>query len=108
MVEGKQVDRREVRVAYPKKVSDIRECHLLFVPREWAGSGKALADAAVEHHVLLVGEAPEFAHRIGVINFYIEGTKLRFEINVEASKRAGLVLSSSLLRLARIVEDAEG
>jgi len=42
------------------------------------------------------------------INFYQEQNKVRFEINPAAARRAGLKISSQLLRLARIVAEQGG
>ncbi len=39
----------------------------------------------------------------GIINFFTEHNKIRFEINVGAAERAGLSISSRLLNLARII-----
>jgi hypothetical protein len=36
-------------------------------------------------------------------NFYLKSGKVRFEINIDASQRENLKISSKLLRLARIV-----
>ena len=52
---------------------------------------------------LAVGESDGFATRGGVINFFTEDRKLRFEINPEAARSAGLKISSRLLRLAVLV-----
>jgi hypothetical protein len=57
---------------------------------------------------LLVGDSERFANRGGAIGFQIEDKKVHFEINPEAAKRAGLELSSQLLKLARIVKDESG
>ena len=38
-----------------------------------------------------------------VLNFYTSDTRIRFEANTTAAARAGLQISSHLLRLARIV-----
>ena len=40
----------------------------------------------------------------GMINFFLEGKKVRFEINRPAAEAAGLKISSRLLRLAVLVE----
>jgi hypothetical protein len=50
--------------------------------------------------VLTVGETDAFLERGGVIAFAMEGGKLRFSINAAAADRAGLKLSSQLLKLA--------
>ncbi len=53
--------------------------------------------------VVTVGEMKGFARAGGIINFFTEHDKIRFEINVGAAERAGLSISSKLLNLARIV-----
>jgi hypothetical protein len=53
---------------------------------------------------LTVGEAEGFAISGGVINFYTQNNKLRFEINPDAAERAGLRISSQLLRLSRVTQ----
>jgi hypothetical protein len=57
--------------------------------------------------VLTVGDGEGFAANAGLIGLYADGDKLRFEINQEASQRAGLKLSSQLLKLARLVKDEQ-
>jgi hypothetical protein len=54
--------------------------------------------------VLTVSDAPRFAARGGMIEFVREGEHVRFTVNVDAAKRAGLSISSRLLRVARGIE----
>jgi hypothetical protein len=51
--------------------------------------------------VLTVGDSADYANPGAVINFWLEGNKVRFEVNLEAAKRADLKISSQLLKLAR-------
>jgi uncharacterized membrane protein len=44
-----------------------------------------------------------FTERGGMISLRLVGQKVRFDINMDAAERAGLKLSSQLLRLARVV-----
>jgi hypothetical protein len=39
-----------------------------------------------------------------MINFILEGSKVRFDVNQEAAERAGLKISSRLLALAKHVK----
>jgi len=52
---------------------------------------------------LTIGDTKGFAQQGVIINFYIKDEKVRFEINVDAAKRANLKISAKLLRLAKIV-----
>ena len=74
-------------------------CHVLFVPRGAAAT--AYIRAAQGQPVLTVGETPDFIALGGIANFIPEGNNVRFEINAGAADRAGLRISSRLLRLAR-------
>jgi len=56
--------------------------------------------------ILTVGETPGFAERGGVIRLVLEDNKVRFEVNVDAAHQAGLTISSRLLTLARIIQQA--
>ena len=78
--------------------------HIVFVGRGTAGLDEVLAEAR-EHAVLAIGESRDFARRGGVINFFTEDKKLRFEVNPDAARRAGLEISARLLRLAVLVGD---
>ncbi len=53
--------------------------------------------------VLTVGETQEFVKQGGMIALCLEGKKVRVDINLDASGRAGLKISSRLLWLARKV-----
>ena len=53
--------------------------------------------------VLLVGETPGFAEQGGVVNFFVTGNKVRFEINPRAAGKRNLKVSSKLLNLATII-----
>jgi phage-related holin len=67
----------------------------------------ALLERIKGSHVLLAGDTEGLAQRGIVINFYIEKSKVRFEINVDTATRMGLKISSKLLRLAKIVSDQD-
>jgi hypothetical protein len=76
-------------------------CEVLFVPRRSA-EGDYLR--AVEGRpVLTVGESSDFIQQGGMINFFLDGKRVRFEINPAAVSRANLRISSRLLQLARLV-----
>jgi hypothetical protein len=50
-----------------------------------------------------VGEAHNFAEDGGMIEFLLEGNKIRFEINLGAVNAAKLKMSARLLTLAKTV-----
>ena len=55
--------------------------------------------------VLTVGDGESFAEVGGTIGLFVEDGRMRFAINPNAAHRAGLRLSSQLLKLAKIVKE---
>lgn len=82
------------------------DCDVVFVPRSVA-AGDYLR-AARTAPILTVGETPDFVTQGGIINFVRDAGMVRFEIDQAAARRAGLVISSRLLRLAREPERRSG
>jgi predicted GTPase len=55
--------------------------------------------------VLVVSEYPEAGAGGATINFFMEQDKMRFSVSLAAASDAGVVISSTLLRLAKITDD---
>ena len=53
------------------------------------------------------GEFREFAQRGGMINLFLDQKRVRFEINPEAAKKSGLMISSKLGALGIRVKTKE-
>lgn len=103
VVNGARVSGREVRVARVGSAADARKCHIVFVSGSDSGRAGEILAGLQGSSVLTVGEDAQFARQGGVINFVIQSGKVRFEINAGAAKRAGLKVSSQLLKLGIIV-----
>jgi hypothetical protein len=91
------------RYKWSKDLKDLRDCQILFI----SASEKAHTDEIVEFvkwlPILTIGETPGFAERGGVIRFTLEDNRVRFEVNVDAARKANLNISSRLLTLAKII-----
>jgi len=70
-------------------------------PRFLLGVGTSGWTKSEQGATLTVGETPDFLAQGGIINFILEGGKVRFQIDSKAAERADLRISSHLLRLAR-------
>ena len=104
LVRGETVQGHSLVIRRARTTEALRECHVVFMSRaETAQESKHLAGLA-GRPVLTVGEVSGFAQRGGIINFFVENQRVRFEINLKAAERAGLKLNPQLLRLARVVD----
>ena len=101
---GKSVHERPLVVRRHDDLAATGDCHILFVS---AAEERRLARVAPpQAPVLTVGETDGFVRRGGIIAFAMDDSRLRFEINADAADRAGLRISSQLLKLAtRVVHD---
>lgn len=102
---GKTMGTHPVLLRRIKEHSDARRCHIVFVSSSESRNFAAVVDSVRGFAVLLVGDTDGFAAAGGSIEFTLEGNHVRFLINPDAAQRAGLMLSSKLLMLARIVHD---
>jgi hypothetical protein len=82
--------------------SQVPGCQIVFLAGTERNDDAILA--ARGNAALSVGQRDDFTRRGGVINFYTESDRLRFEINTRAADAAGLKLSSRLLRLGRLTK----
>ncbi|MFQ5708970.1 MAG: YfiR family protein [bacterium] len=106
-IAGETVKGRKLVVKRFHQIADLEFCHILYIsPSEKKNLAKII-EKVKNSSVLSVSEVKRFAEEGGIINLFNENNKVRFEINVQAAERAGLRISSRLLRLATIIGDDE-
>lgn len=77
-------------------------CQILFVSRSLSREKQAAAVKQTEGMaVFVVGETPGFATLGGMANFFVDGDRIRFEINADAARRAQLRIDAKLLNLGK-------
>jgi hypothetical protein len=104
---GQTVQKRRAEIRRSDDPAKLKGAHLLFVPATEKARFKEILEAFRGTSTLVVGESEGFAAAGGSMNLFIQSKRLAFEVNPAAAKRAGLTLSSKLLRLAWIVEEKE-
>jgi len=97
VVRGRKVNGRRIEVKILHTAADVVGSHLVFVS---GTAGQEVMAACRRHRVLAVGESKEFLEEGGAIAFVFKEAKLRFAINIQATKHAGLKVSAHLQKLA--------
>ena len=100
---GRTIDQRVIEVRQLTAGRGMIGCHIVLITTDRDEQGNEFITAAAGKSILTIGEADDFARSGGMIGFYKEGSKIRFEINLEAARREKLRISSRLLQLARLV-----
>jgi hypothetical protein len=100
-IRGKSVNGHPLEIKEFQTLAEVTNgCHVLFIGTSEKKQLPEIVAALRGTSVLLVGEMDRFIEGGGMINFVLDGAKIRFQINDAAAQRAGLKMSSKLLSLA--------
>ncbi len=101
---GKEIRNHPIRLLRLGSLDDASQCHIVFVSRS-SGADSNTHRLLERAGILSIGEAPDFLKAGGMIRLQMRENKVRFAVNAVAAERAGLRISSKLLRLGLKVED---
>jgi hypothetical protein len=102
-LEGKTIKGRTIQVMALDEGGCIEQCQILFFATQNKDLIQKVLDQAKNRNILTIGEVEGFTRMGGIINFFEEQNRLRFKVNVDAARKAGLKMSSQLLSPAEIV-----
>ena len=102
-IRNETVKGKKLAIRFYRPFDQPEGCHLLFIPASEKNHIGQILRSVREPDVLTIADTIEGGRQGAIISFFIEQKKVRFAINIEAAKRAGLKISSKLLRLSKIV-----
>jgi hypothetical protein len=102
-IRSKTVKNRPVAVREIADADAVGGCHVLFISASEQLHVDDLLTAIGKRSILTVSDMKRFVQSGGMISFVMVDDKVRFEINNGAANRAGLKISSQILKLARTV-----
>ena len=103
VVTGKTVQGRDLVIHVYRAGEDLRGAHILFISPSEKKRLPTILSSLRDSSVLTVADTEGFLEAGGMIQFLYENNRVRFAINVDATGRAKLKMSSKLLSLARVV-----
>jgi len=103
VVAGEQWQGAAIEVQVVPDLGRGAECHLMYVPGSATSRFTSGAALLAGRAVLTVGEHEHFLDQGGIMRLFLENNRVRFSVNQQSADRAGLQMSSRLLRLARAV-----
>lgn len=104
---GRSAHDRPLELHRTGRASDTEGCHVVFVSASERGRLDSVLEA-LGGHALTVGDTRDYGRRGVMINLRLEDQRIRFEVNMDSAERAGLRISSQLLRLAQVVRGEAG
>ena len=102
-IEGKTIKDRKIVTKLFKAPSDSKDCQVFFFSQSEKGSLKEIMSTIKPEGVLTMGDTPGFETQGVVVNFYLQEKSVRFWINLDSAKAAGLKFDSRLLKLANVI-----
>lgn len=107
IAQKKLVKGRKIIIKQFEDIDTIEECQILFVSSQEDGLIPDILHNVEYKNILTVSEVEKFSDTGGIINLVLVEGKIKFEMNLKALHRAGLLASSQLLKLAILVEENE-
>jgi hypothetical protein len=100
---GETVAGQRVVVKRLPKAQQASGCHILFIGASEAHDLSGILLSLDQAAVLTVSNMPDFSKRGGMIQFELEGDRIRFEINLAGAEKSRLIFPSELLKVAAAV-----
>jgi len=101
---GESLDNKPVVVKRISKPQSTADCRILFINSAEQSHLKEILTELDQESILTVSDMPDFSERGGMIQFVLEGGRVRFAVNLTSTERARLTLSSELLKVATAVK----
>lgn len=105
LAEGKTVEGRGVLVKKLRAGDSLTKCNILFVSASEEKHLASILSGLQGSSVLTVADFDRFIERGGMIQFVSDGDRIRMDIDLGATGRARLKVSSKLLTLAQAVTE---
>lgn len=97
---GQSVNGRTLDVRHNVPSDEWRSCDVLFLSRSDAAVADSVQRILGNRPTLTIADLPDYVQNGGMIALRVEGNRLRFDVNLAAAQRAGLVLSGQMVKLA--------
>lgn len=107
IIRGKTVNGHELRLKRVSANDDLAQLHVLFISKSDNIHVPELVTRVNGKAVLTVADAVGFCKSGGSIQFDVENSQVRFEVNLDSAQRSRLNVSSKLLTLAKVVHPAK-
>jgi hypothetical protein len=101
IVKDKTIQEHAIQIRLLKWPADLHTCHMVFVGVSEQKRFRQIAESLKDRPVLTITETEDSSQAKGIMNLFVEGGKVQFEIHIAEAEKARLRISSKLLRLAR-------
>jgi prepilin-type processing-associated H-X9-DG protein len=101
-MEGKSANNHAIRVLATTVSADLHSCQVIYLAMDNNNEVRQTLTALRGAHALTIGEVDRFLEYGGAVNLLFVDGHMSFEVSLEALDRAGLSISSNLLRYGQV------
>jgi YfiR/HmsC-like len=102
-IKGKNVQGRKIQIEHLESFSKLEACQILFISSSEKGHLKEILESAKHSRIVTIGEMSQFTQNGGVVALAMRKDRIHFSVNLDAANETGVKISSTVLRLATIV-----
>ena len=103
---GKTSEARPINVVLAPSDAELERCDLLYVAYSASKKNREVIERLHNREVLTVGETDGFAKERGMVGLIKKGNQIQIQVNLDAARAAGIKVSSRLLSVATVIENA--
>jgi len=100
----KSIKSKKVKIVHIKNINELGFTHILYIAPSHASSLKNILAKIEDKNILTVSDIRGFSEKEGVVQIYFASQKVKLKINLDSAKKSHLKISSSLLRIATVVQ----
>jgi hypothetical protein len=104
-LDGKTINHRKIKVFAYDEQTCLEQSQIIFFATQDKAYIQPILAKAKGRNILTIGEVEGFTQWGGIINFFEDHNRLRFQVNLDAARREGLKMSSQLLGSAQIIQE---
>jgi hypothetical protein len=108
LIAGRIVNGHRLQALRLSDERSAKACQIVFIASSDKREMQRVLQGLKGTSILTVGDTAGFADMGGMINFVLDGNRVRFEINPKAAEQARLKLSARLLTVAKLVGERGG
>jgi prepilin-type processing-associated H-X9-DG protein len=101
-LDGKTANNHAIRVLATTTAPDLQSCHVLYLAMDNNKEVRQTLAGVHSAHALTIGETDRFLEYGGAVNLMFVDGHMSFEVSLEALERAGVSISSNLLRYGQL------
>jgi hypothetical protein len=107
LLNNKVTDGRPVQVVVHPSDTDLRSCDVVYLDQSARSAAQSVREKLNGMRCITVGDNDRFVREGGMVGLVRSGDQIQIFVNVDATQREGVVLSSRLLNLAVLVHSSQ-